>query len=64
MTRVDLKGQRPDEATETRDMGEQGRREQEHERNADVAFGNKTFVVLLVVMVVIFGGLALLVRLV
>jgi hypothetical protein len=64
MTRVDLKGQRPDEATETRDMAEQARREQEHEHNADVSFGNKTFVVLLVVMVVVFGGLALLVRLV
>ncbi|HUQ08395.1 MAG TPA: hypothetical protein VM261_38150 [Kofleriaceae bacterium] len=63
MTRVDLKGQRPDEATETRDMAEQARREQEHEHNADVAFGNKTFVVLLIVMVVLFAGIAVAVRL-
>jgi len=60
MTRVDLKGQRPDEATETRGMAEQGRRE-EDVHAVDVS--NRTFVVLLVVIVVIFGGIAVAVRL-
>jgi hypothetical protein len=57
MTRVDLKGERPDDATETRTMGEQARR---HE-HVDVS--NRTFLILLVVIVTIFGGLALYVRL-
>jgi hypothetical protein len=59
MTRVDLKGQRPDEATETRGMAEQGRREQD----VQVDVSNRTFVILLVVLVVIFGGIALAMRL-
>ena len=63
MTRVDLKGQRPDEATETRGMAEQGRRAEEKERNVEVELGNKTFVVILVVMVVVFAVIAVVVRL-
>lgn len=59
VTRVDLKGQRPDEATETRGMAEQGRREED----VKVDVSNRTFVILLVVLVVIFGGIALALRL-
>jgi hypothetical protein len=59
MTRVDLKGQRPDEATETRGMAEQGRREED----VQVDVSNKTFVIILVVMIVLLGGLAIAVRL-
>ena len=62
MTRVDLKGQRPDEATETRGMAEQGRRE-ESESAVEVKFSNRTFLILLAVIVVIFGGVAIAVRL-
>ncbi|MBZ0236230.1 MAG: hypothetical protein K8M05_28140 [Deltaproteobacteria bacterium] len=61
MTRVDLKGQRPDEATETRGMAEQGRREEHAHGGVDVS--NRTFVVLLVVIVVVFGVIAVAVRL-
>lgn len=60
MTRVDLKGQRPDEATETRGMAEQGRREED----VHVDVSNRTFLIILVVMIVVLGGLALAVRLV
>ena len=59
MTRVDLKGQRPDEATETRGTAEQGRREED----VEVDVSNRTFLIVLVVMIVILGGLAIAVRL-
>lgn len=63
MTRVDLKGQRPDEATETRGMGEQGRREQDVQRHAGADFSNRTFVLLVIVMIAVFGAIAVAVRL-
>jgi hypothetical protein len=59
MTRVDLKGQRPDEPTETRGMAEQGRREEDV--NVDVS--NRTFLIILAVMIVVLGGIAIAVRL-
>jgi hypothetical protein len=62
MTRVDLKGQRPDEATETRGMAEQGRREEDVQSHAGASVSNRLFVILVVVMVVVFGGIALAVR--
>lgn len=63
MTRVDLKGQRPDEATETRGMAEQGRREEDVSAHASANVSNRTFVILLVVLVVVFAGIAIAVRL-
>ncbi len=59
MTRVDLKGERPDQATETRGMAEQASRDA-HE---PVDVSNRTFVILLVIIVAAFGGLAVFLRL-
>ncbi len=56
MTRVDLKGERPDDATETRTMAEQ-------DRHVDpVDLSTRTFVILLLVILAGFGGLALFLR--
>jgi hypothetical protein len=62
MTRVDLKGQRPDDATETRGLAEQGRRE-EVDADVEMKFSNRTFLILLAVIVVVFGGIAIAMRL-
>ncbi len=58
MTRVDLKGERPDDATETRGMAEQARLD--GGERPDVS--NRTFIILLVILVAVFGGLAIFLR--